>query len=486
MHFLQLPECLENVFKHLDNKSLYQCLLVNHFWSQNVVPLFWYNPFPNYCLANEAYHTDVIETYISCLPGTTRNRLFANTELTALANPSFNPSFNYPSYLRHLEFTTIYELIVKWTARRFRRDDSDLENQIFREIWRLLLNSCPPFKSVVLRSFNYEGFDELLNDPHTLFTDCSRKLFERLYLFHSYRMPSELINCFVQISTQATNMRIMCSDVSSGIDVLVQSQRNLKTVTLINCTNLSKILQILHERHSSTLTELTIKENEFDSTWNEIGPIIFLENLQILNLDSSASVFSKPVLEKFLYTSYKNLAAVNIEIHSPHISQLISLLQNTNSHLTYLRLLWYYPRDPENILSLTKTVIQCCINLKSLVFKLSKETIHLLPTILGSMPLLTEASFYNASNDASHIYNLDEVLPECGKVLKWPLKYLGLHLLWTITTEALESFFKNAETRMIRELYLSTDCLNCGNVLKEHQDILDMYANRGVGRIRFE
>ncbi|CAG8495895.1 18056_t:CDS:1 [Acaulospora morrowiae] len=482
MHFLQLPECLEGVFKHLDNKSLYQCLFVNRFWSQNVVPFFWFNPFLNYSHFTEASYIDIIETYISCLPKKTRGQLFVNLEPVVLTTPSFN----YPSYLRHLEFTIIYKLIMRWTTRRFKfnnKTNYDLENQIFREIWNMLLSSCPSFKSLVLISLDYGGFNEILHDPHVLFTstNCTRGLFEKLDLFHSYCMPSEIINCFAQISTQTTKMRITNSDMNPGMDALIRSQKNLKTVALINCSNLSKVLQILHENHSSNLIELTIKEKEFDPTWNEVGPVISLENLQILTLNSSAIVFSKQVLEKFLFTTYKNLTVLDVEIHSPHISQLVTLLQNTNNKLVYLRLLWYYHKDPENIMLLTKTVIQCCINLTLLTFKLSKETIHLLPTILGSLILLTEASFYNASSDASHIYNLEELLPECGKVLHWPLKYLGLLLPWTITAEALEIFFKNAEANMIKEFYLYTDSLDSGNVSKEHQDILDMYASKGVG-----
>ncbi|CAG8487628.1 8971_t:CDS:2 [Diversispora eburnea] len=410
MKFLQLPEFLEEVFKYLDNKSLYKCLFVNRFWSQNVVGIFWRNPFRNYSHFTE-------ENGINS---------------------------NY-----------------------------DFENNIFREIWKMLMIQCSPFKSIAMISLDHRGFNELINNPDDLFisTITTNKLFERLDLFHSYCIPSEIINRFTQISTQFTKLRVTTTTTNldkdknknSGMDLLLSLQKNLKNVAIINCSNLSKILQILNDKHSSSLIDLTIEEKEFDST----------------------PVFSSHILDKLLYTSYKHLVILDLEIHSPHIKQFIKLIENTNNNLVHLRLFWYYHKDPENLMNLTLTITQYCTKLTLLIFKLSKETIHLLPTIFESLNLLIDVTFYNASNDSTYVYDLETILPECGMILPLTLKYLGLSLTWTISSQGLERFFKNAEKVNIKDLYLEIDCLNEEDLNKEEfLDIFDHYVNKGVGTFK--
>ncbi|RHZ83057.1 hypothetical protein Glove_99g371 [Diversispora epigaea] len=501
MKFLQLPEFLEEVFKYLDNKSLYRCLFVNRFWSQNVIGIFWRNPFRNYSHFTEESYINIIEIYVACLPDATRNKLFINNNVESITLET--PIFNYASYLRHLEFTIIYKLIERWISRKFknylnRRINYDLENNIFREIWKMLMTQCSPFKSIAMISLDHRGFNELISNPDDLFiSTINNKLFERLDLFHSYCIPSEIINRFTQISTQFTKLRITTTTTTttnldenknSGMDLLLSLQKNLKNVAMINCSNLSKILQILNEKHSSSLIELTIEEKEFDLSWNEvIEPIVFFNynNLQILKIISSAPVFSSHILDKLLYTSYKHLVILDLEIHSPHIKQFIKLIENTNGNLVHLRLFWYYHKDPENIMNLTLSLTQYCTKLTLLIYKLSKETIHLLPTIFESLNLLIDATFYNASNDATHVYNLETILPECGMLLPLTLKYLGLSLIWKISSKGLEKFFKNAEKMNIKDLYLSTDCLNEDDLIKEEfQDIFDHYVNKGVGTFK--
>src|ERR1044071_2784028 len=101
----------KNVAKHLKHKGLYKCLFVNKFWCANVVSILWQNP-----IDQDIHPKLLIPTYISCLNEESKMTLRENGINLETTKEPFR-IFNYASYLKCLEFHSLYYQILLWCNR---------------------------------------------------------------------------------------------------------------------------------------------------------------------------------------------------------------------------------------------------------------------------------------------------------------------------------------------------------------------------------
>jgi hypothetical protein len=107
-------ECLQQIISYLedDNKSLHSCLLVNRFWCYNTVSTLWSRPWRSYELTQTSA-TSLIQTYIDCLSEESKVKLY-NNGITCRKNKSITPAFDYPSFLRSLDYDYMCWSVSQW------------------------------------------------------------------------------------------------------------------------------------------------------------------------------------------------------------------------------------------------------------------------------------------------------------------------------------------------------------------------------------
>ena len=103
----QLPaDCLDEVFEYLedDQSALFSCMLVNHFWCEVSVRIFWRNIW-NYSVSN-------FSTLVACLPNESKEVLYENGIIISTPT-SKSPTFNYASFCRVLSINRVHYMIEK-------------------------------------------------------------------------------------------------------------------------------------------------------------------------------------------------------------------------------------------------------------------------------------------------------------------------------------------------------------------------------------
>src|SRR6266536_4469745 len=90
-----LADCLNEIFEYLedDKFTLNSCILVNRFWCEVSVRIFWRNV-ENYSILN-------FNTLIACLPNESKEILNENGIIISTPT-SKSPTFNYASFCKVL------------------------------------------------------------------------------------------------------------------------------------------------------------------------------------------------------------------------------------------------------------------------------------------------------------------------------------------------------------------------------------------------
>ena len=166
-------EILQEIFKHFVNDIdyLHSCLLVNKIWSSNVVPILWNRPF--HLLYNSHLSHQIITTYLSCLDKEERSKLDLNGISRSLSSsqysscssdsslsstfdmtlsypiiPSHPPTYNYPSFLRHLSYFSFVASIQEWCAVNNNWNPYAMR-KIVQALFRLFAKFSPGLETLV-------------------------------------------------------------------------------------------------------------------------------------------------------------------------------------------------------------------------------------------------------------------------------------------------------------------------------------------------
>jgi hypothetical protein len=118
-------DCIYHILNYLQNNrfTLFNCLLVNRFWSKVTIPLLYANPFSRLKDGNK---TLIINTFLLCLNEEERNYLIKQNNNHKKLNPKLFQKneikliYEYPNYIKKLSKFLIYNAIDHWYRQQIK------------------------------------------------------------------------------------------------------------------------------------------------------------------------------------------------------------------------------------------------------------------------------------------------------------------------------------------------------------------------------
>ncbi|EXX75703.1 hypothetical protein RirG_039570 [Rhizophagus irregularis DAOM 197198w] len=131
-----LPELTNEIIQHFrkDFSTLHSCILVNRFWCRLAIPLLWESPF-----SIPTRNCHYIEVYLRHLNDEGKakfNEYGINNDLL-----SSNTLFNYPSFIKHLNISSIYFSIKEWVGTLVIKNNEKLEKLVYRSLFEVFLEN---------------------------------------------------------------------------------------------------------------------------------------------------------------------------------------------------------------------------------------------------------------------------------------------------------------------------------------------------------
>ncbi|CAG8797012.1 2738_t:CDS:1, partial [Racocetra persica] len=147
-------DLIHDILQYLreDQDALYNSLCVNRFWSSQVVPLLWCQPFVNCPLSKRHL---LIRTYISC---------FNTDELTNLSPYKINLAevqptlFDYARYLESISDCHLNSSVLDWVHKQINQKFSDFPvGAITASLWHMFLRKCVKIQSILISPHYYSS-----------------------------------------------------------------------------------------------------------------------------------------------------------------------------------------------------------------------------------------------------------------------------------------------------------------------------------------
>src|SRR6266498_1603120 len=143
----QLPtDCLNEIFEHLedDRFTLYSCILVNRFWCEVSVRIFWRE---NLSISN-------FSTLIACLPNESKEILNENGIIISTPT-SKSPTFNYASFCKVLSINHVHYMIEKLFNQQSISTHNIYKNVliVMQEICKMFMNQIFSLKRLDFYQF---------------------------------------------------------------------------------------------------------------------------------------------------------------------------------------------------------------------------------------------------------------------------------------------------------------------------------------------
>ncbi len=154
-------ECLQEVFKHLDEndtKTLFSILLVNRLWCQNIVSILWKNPF-NFNKSKFPFKMNLI-----LLSYTDEEPINPLKESNLFYIPKVT-TFNYPSLIKQLDITSMYQSIRLFVKELSKFDIKIKRNIIMELLWQIIIKNSR-IETFIMNDY-IELYKILLETPGT-------------------------------------------------------------------------------------------------------------------------------------------------------------------------------------------------------------------------------------------------------------------------------------------------------------------------------
>jgi len=306
-----------------------------------------------------------------CLPKESRNLLNEDGIFIPTPTPKL-PLFNYISFIKVLLFHEI-QCVIEGALKIQRINTSNNTYFILQELLKAFMNQISSPKIL-----DYDSkFSTIQNIPFATFSgakDCLTDLLE--FKCNSLVYPEHVH----RLSQTCRNIRSFSitleSKVSNGLKRLISSQDPLKslglTIGLTVSHNFLRDITPLLTKHHNTLTRLHIFNSDKDTMLSFVASFINLQELVIASTCSAYNGLQHIILPnlqifKILYT-----------FDSSDSEIFIKFLENNGRNLTDLCIFNYMNK------SLNLTIIQHCLNLKSLYIFIEKNGSDTLKSIFDS------------------------------------------------------------------------------------------------------
>lgn len=289
-------ECMQKIFKHIkDDKSskLYSSLLVNRYWSKNVVPFLWDRPFQS-CSKQNRYK--LINTLL----------MFFSLEETGLINSKLrayniiiptqpNPIFNYAAMIHEIHYLELENFVLSYLKKITFISANEMHQKIqvlfiTGSLFQMFLRQSINLKTLIINKEIYtmdlpdisiftESNSNLLNLSKLKIDYDSKKILNTIqFLNHISELCHDIKTLEFKFNINAYNDELL-----ESISKIIRAQNELIEFNLSNvkCAEIESVMMSLLT-HVNTLTSITLAFIKLDQTTLDI--LLSLSQLKILKL----------------------------------------------------------------------------------------------------------------------------------------------------------------------------------------------------------
>ncbi|RIB30587.1 hypothetical protein C2G38_2238145 [Gigaspora rosea] len=348
--FLHLVDTCESTDQQFNNsiRDLYPCILVNRQWCEIAIPILWSRPFLYGTEQHEHCNEKVIQMYVKCFDD--QDKLFLlnqgidvseilnyhlddneNTEEDIIKDNNFGssdavinpPLFNYPRFLRRLNYTSIIKAIEAWCyylsieMKQTQRDDllENAEILIFRSLLRLFLKRGARLQELIL----YPDQSDPSNDE--MYTSLVEDEFKELFApiktleFSGMVRMDGLLQILAQRCHGIEHMRVKMLWARNNNDRLVgifrdslsnlfSVQSSLTSFELTQCKAYTNAILPVLELHTSTIRYIRFDNVNFEGC----DPLCVLsncKNMDVLEIIQCVNL-NEEMVDPIIKTKFKN------------------------------------------------------------------------------------------------------------------------------------------------------------------------------------
>ncbi|CAG8558774.1 8122_t:CDS:2 [Ambispora leptoticha] len=403
--FISLPpEIRQEIFKNLNQGSLYNCLRTNRQLCREIVPILWAEPFritPKITrriyfnsTVNYEQSQKIISIYLGCFTRETWSLLRAN----GISRPrtTRSPIFDYATFITHLDPISICNAAGAWLKQKKYPTVKQCNKRkvLTRALCQLFLD-----KSRSLRSFCHNLYLDIefwcpnpLEFPNTL----AFKSLKDIHIFGIHK-HKDLLGFFLKLAGICHSLRgialesdwffenpnansIEATNTAEGLKYFLMMQKDLQWLKIINLPYVT-IKAINKSLSLKSIRSIKFESIDFSVFKNEnlITSLTSCENLQCLDLHSCRGLEQKTCIEtaehftRLEYFAFFFKSSYYEPIPSEFIKQVVEASSNS---LRYLRLENAIPGiiDSCKKREIIDTVLSNSYNLKSIsIFELDIE-----------------------------------------------------------------------------------------------------------------
>ncbi|PKY19666.1 hypothetical protein RhiirB3_136875 [Rhizophagus irregularis] len=490
-------ECLQQIISYNedDNKTLHSCLLVNRFWCHNTISILWGRPW-RYSITQTSA-TNLIQTYVACLPEESKKVLYNNGIRYHLT--SISPIFDYASFLRALDYDCMFWSISQWLIscwlyrvlnyeEEIKPDSEHQEDRVedcvgeenerktilvARELCNLFKNRCRIFHDLFLHSRAIKSDFPFL--PST--SDSSNYLANLRELICLGDNKSELLLAISKVCSELRRIFVgfpltiqwkthYDSDAMSYA-TLIESQTRLESICLYGYKRLVAFLVDSLISQSKTLQTLELMYTDFREE-QDCCSIMLLPACKNLKSLKIHNCFIPPDDRIMPLTSFLQLEEFdfcnewNPLYPLPQHEFWEEIFYNTKSSLKKISL-WWIRADPKDGSQIIESIAKQCSNISFL--HLPVLWINEILLLFSHCKQLKEFSFSGDDFDAN------ESLTQLGILVPAALHSLTIrdgHIGgWTFTERSLEHFLS-----VCRASLKKVDLTRCSCMTDRHFDVI--------------
>ncbi|KAF0392004.1 E3 ubiquitin-protein ligase RAD18 [Gigaspora margarita] len=286
-------------------KSLFNCLLVNRHWCVNAVIILWKDPFSSY--NGKKSFNMMVTSFLICLDVEECKDL----EKHGVILPNYEPMFDYPKYLSHLNINglkgAIFDKIIM-------KNESDrVRNLVMKYILIMLSRRENKLDSLTIR-IGYGCLSVSINDIRILLNPNVRSLIE----------PVKKINLLLGSPTDGFIIKL--ASICQNLDSLNISFRNCGIQNFIDVAHLVKVqksLELVQISHEGLFVHLILNElqahakslrflkfNHVDFYWVQTFEVLAeLKNLEVLHFVDCKNIRINAIWP-LITSSFNNLGEV--------------------------------------------------------------------------------------------------------------------------------------------------------------------------------